>query len=417
MIRAAGPGRARRWILAGLVAFAFTSYLARTNISVASEKMIPALGLTKIQMGQVFTAFLIGYAAFQIVGGVIGDRLGARLTLGISALVWSFTTLATGLWPALVSGRPALVFAGLWVLRLLLGLSEATTFPVGNAVVRNWMPAGRRGFGNAVMFLGTSAASAVTAPLVSWLMIRIGWRGSFYVTSIPPLLLAILWLLLARDHPENSEPELAVSGMEAEASRSSFRAAAQVLGRRNALLLIASYVSEGYVLFIFVFWLYIYLVERRGFSLLNAGWMAAIPWLTALVITPLGGRLCDAIGWRRGRAAGSRTVISIGYVASGVLLFVAAAAAQRSLAVVALSLSIAGLMAAEAGFWSYAAHLGRERVGLLSGVMNTAGILGGIASTSLVPVIVRYAGWVPALASGTVMALLCPAIWLLIREP
>jgi len=402
-------GRAQRWILSGLVAFAFTSYLVRTNISVASVRMIPALNLTKVEMGQVFTAFLIGYALFQIVGGALGDRLGARLTLGISALVWSLTTVATGLWPSVVAGRPALIFAGLWVFRLALGLSEATTFPVGNIVVRNWMAPQRRGFGNAVMFLGTSAASAATAPLVSWLMIRVGWQRSFYVTAVPPLALAILWLLLARDHP-------GAENAERETPRPRLREAAHIFRQRNAILLIASYVSEGYVLFIFVFWLYIYLVERRGFSLLNAGWMAAIPWLTALVITPFGGRLCDSIGWRKGRAFGSRVVITIGYTASGLLLFVAAAVPQRSVAVAALSLSIAGLMAAEAGFWSYAAHLGREHAGLLSGVMNTAGILGGIVSTSLVPVIVRSAGWVPALASGTVMALVCSAIWFFMRD-
>lgn len=413
MIAGARRSRARSWILTGLVAFAFTSYMARTNISVASEKMIPALGLTKIQMGQVFTAFLIGYALFQIAGGAIGDRFGARLTLGISALVWSLSTLATGLLPSLFA-RPGFVFGGLWIFRLLLGMSEATTFPVGNTAIRNWMPPHQRAFGNSIMFLGTSAASAATAPIVSWLMVRLGWQRSFYITAIPPLALAILWLLLARDHPENADPS--VPAERARKPHVSLRDAAHVLGQRNAVLLIASYVSEGYVLFIFVFWLYIYLVERRGFSLLAAGWIAAIPWLAALALTPPGGHLCDRISRRSGRAAGSRVLITIGYTASGLLLFVAAIAAQRALSVAALSFSIAALMAAEAGFWSYAAHLGREQAGLLSGVMNTAGILGGIASTSLVPVIVRYAGWLPALASGTVLALLCSFTWFFIRE-
>jgi ACS family glucarate transporter-like MFS transporter len=266
------------------------------------------------------------------------------------------------------------------------------------------------------MFLGTSAASAATAPAVSWLMVRFGWQDSFYITAVPPLLLAVSWLLLARNHPGRSMSTSALQRPDLQAARLRPREALRVLGRRNAILLIASYFSEGYVLFIFVFWLYIYLVERRGFSLLNAGWIAAIPWLTALLLTPAGGYLCDRIGRRRGRAAGSRAVIAIGYTASGVLLFVAAAAAQPWLSVAALSCSIAALMAAEAGFWSYAAYLGQEHVGLLSGVMNTAGILGGIASTSLVPVIVGHGGWLEAFASGTVIALMCPVTWLFIHE-
>ncbi|HEY3704574.1 MAG TPA: hypothetical protein VGL22_05895 [Terracidiphilus sp.] len=95
----------------------------------------------------------------------------------------------------------------------------------------------------------------------------------------------------------------------------------------------------------------------------------------------------------------------------------AAAAHQRVFSVAALGLSIAALMAAEAGFWSYAAEVGGEHSGPLSGVMNTAGILGGIASTSLIPVLVRYAGWIAALSTGTIMALLCAATWFFIRDP
>lgn len=247
-------------------------------------------------------------------------------------------------------------------------------------------------------------------------MVRLGWRESFYVTAVPPLLLAVFWLLLARDRPEDGATGAVAESREPQLQRLSLRGAGRVIGRRNALLLIGSYVSEGYVLFIFVFWLYTYLVEKRGFSLLGAGWIAAIPWLTALVLTPFGGYLCDRVSRRRGRSTGSKAVITIGYAASGGLLFVAAAAARPWVSVAALSFSIAALMAAEAGFWSYAAYLGRDHVGLLSGVMNTAGILGGIVSTSLVPVIVRWAGWVPALGSGTIVAFGCTVTWLFIRE-
>jgi ACS family glucarate transporter-like MFS transporter len=277
------------------------------------------------------------------------------------------------------------------------------------------MPSDQRGLGNSVMFLGTAGASAATAPLVSWIVARLGWQASFYVTAIPPLLLALGWVLFARDDPHDIRR--AAEMAEPKNARLSARELGFLLSRRNALLLVVSYVSEGYVLFIFVFWMYIYLVERRGFSLLTAGWVAAIPWLAALLLTPLGGYVCDRVGRSRGRAAGSRTVIVVGYSASGALLYVAASAGARSISVAALCLSIASLMAAEAGFWSYAAHLGREHVGLLSGIMNTAGILGGVASTSLVPIVVRQFGWLPALASGTVMALLCSGAWFFIREP
>ena len=64
----------RLWMLAALAGFALVSYMARANISIASELMMPALGLTKVQMGQIFTSFLLGYSLFQIPGGALGDR-------------------------------------------------------------------------------------------------------------------------------------------------------------------------------------------------------------------------------------------------------------------------------------------------------------------------------------------------------
>ena len=403
--------------MAALSGFALVSYMARANISIAAEDMIPALGLSHVQMGQIFTSFLVGYAIFQVPGGALGDRFGPRLTLGISALIWSIATLLTGLLPLLFSQRQMVSFAALWVIRFILGASEATTFPVGNLAVRNWMPPHLRALGNSIMFSGTSIASAATAPLVSRLMTSYGWQASFYVTAAPALLIAIAWLWLSRDTPAQSgaSPPADHAGLP-ENTIPSAKPIRDLLRERNVILLIASYVSEGYVLFIFVFWMYIYLVEKRGFSILRGGWIAAIPWLTALILTPFGGIVCDRIACRGGRLRGAKSVIMIGYGMSGLMLFIAAFAQSRLIAVASLSLSIACLMSAESSFWSCAVYLAEGPVGLLSGIMNTAGILGGIASTSLVPVFAQHLGWGVALGSATLMASACACLWAFVRN-
>jgi len=411
---------AQWWIMAGLSGFALVSYMARANISIAAELMIPALGLSHLQMGQIFTSFLVGYAIFQVPGGALGDRVGPRLTLGISALVWAACTLLTGLIGILSPVRTAKAFVLLWIVRFLLGASEATTFPVGNRAVRNWMPPHLRAFGNSIMFMGTSVASAMTAPLVSTIMNRFGWPASFFVTAVPALIIGVLWLLFARDHPAQPASVPGSDATMALNSAATTPIAAKplltLLRERNVVLLIVSYVSEGYVLFMFVFWMYIYLVEKRGFSMLRGGFMAAVPWITALALTPLGGYICDRIARTHGRLKGAKAVITAGYSLSGVMLFLAAYAPSRSMAVAALSLSIACLMSAESSFWSSAVYLAEGPVGVLSGVMNTAGILGGIVSTSLVPVMVQKFGWTIALASGTLVALACAGLWLFVSE-
>ena len=413
----------RWWMLAGLTSFSFVSYLDRANISVAAELMIPALGISKVQMGQIFTSFLIGYAIFQVPGGLMGDKLGARITLSASALMWAVATIATGLLPVLLAGSLTLVFVSLWMVRFFLGLSEATTFPVGNRVVRNWMPPQERAFGSSLFMLGTCTASALASPVVSWLMLRFGWQMSFYLTSVPAFLIAFAWYRYARDTPQRHAGVNPVELAYIQANDNNCSVAEEtvpllvLLRRRNVYLLVLSYVSEGYVLFIFVFWLYIYLVEERHFTMIRGGWAATIPWLTALALVPLGGWASDRLGAKYGRLMGAKIVVMAGYALSGLLLFLAAYADTPWVSVAALSLSIAFLMAAESSFWATATHLGGARVGTLSGIMNAAGVVGGILSTSLVPVLVEHFGWLVALGSGTIMGLFCVSIWIAIKEP
>lgn len=413
--------RGQSWVIAGAACFALVSYFERTNISITAELMIPALGITKVQMGTIFTSFLVGYAVFQVPGGIAGDKLGPRVTLGLSAVVWAAMTALTGWVPELLQGRPHAAFWALAAIRFVLGAAEATTFPVANRVVRNWVAPPGRALANAVVFLGTSLASATAGPVVSALMLRIGWERTFEVCAVPALALGVVWWGLARDCPEESgEPGAGSREFAPQSSRRAQRSPEAgagsersvdslwaVLRQRNVILLIVSYISEGYVLFIFVFWLYIYLVEQRGFTMMRGGWMTAVPWLAALAISPLGGWACDRLSMRMGRLAGAKRVIMVGYAVSGALLFLAAYAGSRWVAVAALSLSVAALMSAESSFWVSAAHLSEAHTGALSGVMNMAGNAGGVVSTMLVPVLIEHFGWLAAFGSGAAMAVWC----------
>lgn len=415
-----GPKSSVRWFVAGMVgAFAFVSFVERMNISVAAAAMMPELSLTKTQMGQVFSSFLWGYAIFQVPAGRIGDVIGPRLTLTIAALVWGVTSALTGFLPGTIFSGAFAVITSLLVLRFLLGAGEAATFPVGARAIRNWTPLWERGFGNSIMIAGASIAAAVTSPLVSWLLLRVGWRASFYITSLAALVLALVWHFAVTDDPTDhrtisvEELELIQGGQGSAQTRHPETSVAlrQLLTNKNIVLLSLSYTCEGYVLFIFVFWLYLYLIEVRGFTILNGGFVASLPWLTAFVCTPIGGWLCDRMTSAKGRVAGARFVIIMGYGLSGILLFVAAKAENRVVSVAALCLSVGFLYFAEPAFWATAVHLAGEHAGASSGIMNTAGILGGIVSTSLVPVIVKHYGWLAALGSGAAVALACTGAW------
>jgi ACS family glucarate transporter-like MFS transporter len=412
------PTNVRWWIVGMLTAFAFVSYLQRINISVAAELMAPELHLSKIQMGQIFSSFLIGYAIFQIPGGLLADRYGTRITLALSAVLWGDCTLLTGL----IDGPPHITAAAgfllLWVTRFLLGSAEATTYPVGALAVHNWILPQQRGFANSIMFAGTSLAAAFSTPCVSWLMLRFGWRAAFFLTSLPAFVIALAWWFFSTNRPSEhrflNQAEIPLTNSVAiPAAGPSLRS---LFSQPKILLLSLSYVAEGYLLFLYVFWLYIYLVEVRHFTLINGGLVAALPWLTGLCLTPFGGILSDRIALRRGRLVSAKYVIMTGYSLAGLLLFVAAYAPGRGLCVAALCLSVGFLMASEASFWVSATYLAGDSGGAVSGLMNTAGILGGILSTSLVPVLVAHFNWLTALSSATVVALGSVLLWVLIAR-
>jgi ACS family glucarate transporter-like MFS transporter len=408
-----------RWLIASLAgAFAFVSYVQRMNISVAAELMMPDLGLSKTEMGQVFSSFLWGYAIFQVPAGRLGDAIGPRITLSLAALLWGATTVLTGLTPKMFAAGTAAMLTSLVVVRFVLGASEAATFPVGSRAIRNWTPPSERAFANAFMMAGSASAAAASAPLVSWLMLHFGWRSAFYITSLFAFAIAAVWYFVMRDDPRQhkfvSEKELNWIKPDRAVAPVLHPSLWQVLRDRDILFLTLSYTCEGYVLFIFVFWLYIYLVEVRGFSMLNGGLVASLPWLAALALTPVGGFVCDRLSETRGRFAGARTVIIIGYGLSGALLFAAAKFDGRIAVIAALCVSVGALYFAEPAFWATAVHLSKENAGAVSGIMNTAGIIGGIVSTSLTPIIVKYFGWLPALASGAAVAMTCAGLWLLI---
>ena len=413
------PTNVRWWIVAMLTGFAFVSYLQRINISVAAELMGPELHLSKIQIGQIFSSFLIGYAIFQIPGGLFADRYGTRLTLALSAALWGVCTIFTGLIPTPVSTAAGTTFMALWLARFFLGSAEATTYPVGALAVHNWIRPPGRAYANSWMFAGTSLAAAFATPFVSWLMLRMGWRWVFFFTSVPAFVVAITWWVFSANTPRQhrlvNQAELAIANSDPEPVRKASGFGTLLRDRKIALLCV-SYMAEGYLLFIFVFWLYTYLVEVRGFSMMNGGLIAALPWLSGLAFTPLGGFVADRIAARRGRLSAAKYIIMTSYIISSVLLFVAAYAPQRGWCVAALCLSVGFLMAAEASFWVSATYLAGDRAGAVSGLMNTAGIVGGIISTSLIPILVARFNWIVAFGSGTLVAVACVSLWIIIAK-
>ena len=393
------------------------AYVLRMNISVASPFMMTELNLDKIQMGRVFSAFMLGYALFQVPWGVSGDRLGPGRILTWAAIAWTITTLLTGLLPGWVVPAGTASLMTLIGVRFLLGASQAAAYPVASRAISGWLPASQRALSFSYLIVAMAFGSAFTPPLVSWAMTTFGWRASFYICALLALGLAIAW-----NRAAGSQLDLGASGPVTKAGSAAAKGPSAEndawwapLKDSRVSILSLSYFFNSYVLFVFVFWLYLYLVEQRGMSILSGGVYTSIPFVLAMFFAPAAGVICDRLSVRYGPTIGRRIVAMIALASSALFLLLGIDVTDQMLAVAGLSLAVAFLLCTEVAYWSASMDVGGANAGTVGGIMNMAGNLGGVVSTALVPILVARFGWPFAFQSAAGLSIVAAILWMFIR--
>jgi ACS family glucarate transporter-like MFS transporter len=239
--------------------------------------MAAELGLSRMELGVVLSGFAWGYALLQFPGGIWGDRLSARRALPIIAVWWGLLNLLVAFVPGRVAGSVVLAIGVLTVLRFLMGAAQAPLFPIiGGGTTCKWFPVSGWALPNALQNFGLTFGAAATAPLIVWLMDRAGWRGSFLLTGPAAFLLAAAWWWYMRDRP-SAHPGVNAQERELiEAGRSAAELAAAepggwraVLGNRQVQVIALGYFCANYLFYFFFNWLFVYLIEARGFKLLE----------------------------------------------------------------------------------------------------------------------------------------------------
>jgi ACS family glucarate transporter-like MFS transporter len=407
-------------ILGVLLALSFTNYLLRNNISIAMPSIREEFGFSYAQVGWIFSSFTIAYMVFQVPGGLFGQALGARRALTIVAVAWGVLTLATGLVPTLLAASAGAAIVGLMVVRFLMGMTHAPIFPVSAGAFARWFPVGHWAFPNAMQSVGLGLGQACVGPLVTVLIVAFGWRASFYCLAPLAFVVAAWWWWYGRDtpadHPAVGPEELALieAGRE-ELPRgdSASGALRSVLRNPNVLLLAASYFCFNCVFYMFADWMFTYLVDERGFSLLAGGMMFALPFIVGAAGAAAGGVVCDWLCSRIGPKWGLRLPASIALVLVAVLLLAGAHAANAYVAVGLLALCFGCTQFADSAFWSGATYAGGAHTYTATSVVNTGGNIPGF----LAPVIgwmIDQLGWINTFGTGSVLALASAGLWLAI---
>jgi ACS family glucarate transporter-like MFS transporter len=410
-----------RWLLVSwLFVLSAIAFLDRTNISVAGASIARAYQLDNVHLGWIFSAFLVGYAAFQTPAGRMADRLGPSRVLAVGVIWWGIFTALTAAIPTQVSGALGLLIA----VRFLLGAGEAVVYPASNQFVARWIPLQERGIANGLIFAGVGAGAGLSPPLITYLMVHYGWQSSFWACAGIGVVAGAVWFLAARDtpaeHPAVSPSELAQiqQGISLQHPQSNAAPALIPWGRvvqsREVLAVTVSYFCYGYVAWIFFSWFYIYLATVRGMNLKSSSFYAMLPFLAMAVSCPLGGIINDRLTTWRGPRLGRCGVAVFSMAIASLFLAFGAEAESARLASVVLAGGAGALYLSQSSFWSVTVDIAGRSSGLVSGFMNMGAQIGGAVTASLTPFIAQHFGWTASFLVAAGLCLLGAAAWLFV---
>lgn len=412
------PSASRR-LVPLLVVVASAGYMCRVDVAVVAPGLMADLRLSQAQMGEVFSAFLLGYTAFQVPSGWLADRVKTRSLFLALLAGWVILTAAAAVagWPTL--GLTAAALPALLLLRAALGIFAAPTYPASGRAIAVSVPAHLQGRANGAVLASIGIGSAVTPLLLGFISVRWGWRAALLIAAVLVVLVGMLWWGLAPRSLAGSPRQPPPPERTTREGRRRRPDWPSPLGLRSFWFLAASYTLQGYVGYVFVFWFYLYLVQVRHFDLLKAAWLTSLPWILSLVVIPLGGVLSDWSVKRWGATWGRRSVPMPALILAAGLLAWGARTESAALAVASLTLSTALVLSSEGPFWATMTQLSGPHSGTGGGVMNFGSNLGGLLSPVATPWLASWFGWGTALSLTAVLAVVGGLLWMgvEVRQP
>jgi sugar phosphate permease len=245
--------------------------------------------LSPVQMGGVMSAFFLGYSLFQIPGGILADKLGARKVMAGALVWWSVFTGLTGM----INGLKSML-----CIRVVFGAGEGIFPGATKKSIAHWFPVKDRSTANAIM-LSSNALGPALAPLfVAAIISSWGWRAVFMSLFLPGFIVVLFLWKYAKDRPEDSKyvgaRELAeIQSVEPKLMSKGDASYLSPLKSWRVWQCFLMYFAFDTTLWGFASWLPTYLIRVRGFALVKMSIAASLPFFAGTVGLIVGGWMSD----------------------------------------------------------------------------------------------------------------------------
>jgi len=391
-----------RWRILSLLFFATTiNYIDRQVIGILAPYISEELGWSEVDYGYIVTAFQVAYGIGLVTMGRLLDKIGTRIGYSLSITIWSIAAMAHAL---------ARSVFGFGLARFTLGIGEAANFPAAVKTVAEWFPKRERALATG-WFNAGSTAGAITAPLIVPLFaLHFGWQWAFIITGALGFIWLIFWWLhyhKPEKHPKLSREEYKLIRQDGEDQTES-TPWARLLPLKSTIGLALTRLISDWVWWFFLFWLPKFLNDVYGITLSKIG----LPLIVIYLVSSAGG---IAGGWlssrmiRNGKSIDTarKTVILIcGFCALPVIL--APFSGGLWMAVVLIALAASAHQAWAANMFSIISDIfPRNAVGSVTGLIGTAGAIGGALAATFVGYIREGTG------SYTIVFIIAGTVYLL----
>ena len=273
-----------RWFRLVPIAFITYSlaYLDRANFGFGTAGgMAKDLHITPGISSLLSSLFFLGYFFFQVPGTHYAATKSAKKLIFWSLILWGICAMATGM----TSNVNVLI-----VIRFMLGVVESAVMPSMIILLSRWFTKKERSRANTFLILGNPVTILWMSILSGYLINSLGWRWMFILEGLPAIIWAFFWWNLVNDKPKDAKwlsdedkAALEIVLFKEQQNINPVKNYLQAFKKNAVILLCLQYAFWSIGVYGFVMWLPTIIKAAPNMTIVETGWLSAIPYLFAII--------------------------------------------------------------------------------------------------------------------------------------